>query len=479
MLFTFRCLPCRVWHPPGSGKVRRRSPSPLSPDINTALPLLLVHLSFTSSRFPASVPLSTPGPWSALSTPLRARTATHTHHTCTHSQHAPVESDLFTTISIPRGAGLHLSSHRWRWKLDQARLPVYRTLLFSSYTPSNTLASRTPSLPPSPLLALSQLAATAAASYWALALVALRIGVAMTKAPAQWTWRSHGLDQSNICLMFPLRFLSTAPPTYGRRWTLESGLVTPPAWIQPRLIGQPSRGQLSWSFRHLLVLTWQRLDYEDMHMHCPVMPGSAIRLLEVWRFHVPFGRALFTRASYSARFRTRGGDGLSCAGAEPCTINGEAFCEAKRWDYPASCCGETRWRHKVKKETGDDWMSKGEIVGKSHPDRVSRRGGAQWESSCMWCWSNTRSQRLEAVPGRSHWCERNDWRSAIGGLWSGGKRVGFAVRRLQWMACQPLCTYTRPLLVSLQLELPSQTPQPKKIRLHLDPLASFCTCVLQ
>lgn len=53
-----------------------------------------------------------------------------------------------------------------------------------------------------------------------------------------------------------------------------------------------------------------------------------------------FGRALFTRASYSARFRARGGDGLSCAGAEPCTIDGEAFCqafcqvfcEAKRWD---------------------------------------------------------------------------------------------------------------------------------------------------
>jgi len=93
-------------------QARRRSRSPLSPDINTALPLLLVHISFTSSRFPASVPLSAPGPCSASSTHLRARTATHTHHTCTHSQHAPVEPDLFTTISIPRGAGLHLSSHR-------------------------------------------------------------------------------------------------------------------------------------------------------------------------------------------------------------------------------------------------------------------------------------------------------------------------------------------------------------------------------
>ena len=126
--------------------------------------------------------------------PPRARTTTHTHHTCTHSQHAPVEPDLFTTILILCRAGLHLSSHRWGWKLDQAYLPVYRTLLFSSYSPSNTVASRTPSLPPSPLLALPQLAATTAASYWALALVALRIGVAMTKVPAQWTRRSHGLE---------------------------------------------------------------------------------------------------------------------------------------------------------------------------------------------------------------------------------------------------------------------------------------------
>ncbi len=124
----------------------------------------------------------------------------------------------------------------------------------------------------------------------------------MTKAPAQWTWRSHGLDQSKICLMFSLRFLSAAPPTYGWRWTLESCLLTPAAWIQPRLIGQPSRGQLSWSFRHLLVLTWQRLDHEDMHVHCPAMPGSAIRLLEVWRLHVPCCRALFTPTSYSAVF---------------------------------------------------------------------------------------------------------------------------------------------------------------------------------
>ncbi len=47
---------------PGSGKARRRSPSPLSLNINTALPLLLLYLSFISSRFPISVLLSTPSP---------------------------------------------------------------------------------------------------------------------------------------------------------------------------------------------------------------------------------------------------------------------------------------------------------------------------------------------------------------------------------------------------------------------------------
>ena len=41
---------------PQSGKARRRSRSPLSPDINAALPLLLIHLSFTSSRFPHRSP---------------------------------------------------------------------------------------------------------------------------------------------------------------------------------------------------------------------------------------------------------------------------------------------------------------------------------------------------------------------------------------------------------------------------------------
>lgn len=95
---------------------------------------------------------------------LARTTRPHTHHTCTYSQ-------------LAEG-----------WKLDQAHLPIYTTLLCSSYSPS---------LPPSPLLSLPQLTPTAAASYsywaasyWPLPLIALRIGV----ASAHGIRRSHGLD---------------------------------------------------------------------------------------------------------------------------------------------------------------------------------------------------------------------------------------------------------------------------------------------
>jgi hypothetical protein len=48
-----------------------------------------------------------------------------------------------------------------------------------------------------------------------------------------------------------------------------------------------------------------------------------IRLLEAWRFHVFVDRALFIRASYNARFRTRGDDGLSYVGTKSYIIGGE------------------------------------------------------------------------------------------------------------------------------------------------------------
>lgn len=63
---------------------------------------------------------------------LARTTRPHTHHTCTYSQLAE------------------------DWKLDQAHLPIYTTLLCSSYSPS---------LPPSPLLSLPQLTPTAVAFY--------------------------------------------------------------------------------------------------------------------------------------------------------------------------------------------------------------------------------------------------------------------------------------------------------------------------
>ena len=69
MLFTFRCLPCRVWHPPASGKACRHSPSPLSQSINNRpSPLVFHHSSsspwslspelFVGSSFPSHEPFA-------------------------------------------------------------------------------------------------------------------------------------------------------------------------------------------------------------------------------------------------------------------------------------------------------------------------------------------------------------------------------------------------------------------------------------
>lgn len=219
-----------VWHVEfdtlESSKVRRRSFSLLSLNINIVLSLLLVHLFFTAFRFFASIFLNIFDSWSILFTPLRARIATHTHHICIHFQHVSVEFNFFTTISISREAELHLFFHHWRRKLDQIRLSVYKTLLFFFYTFSNILVSRTSSLSSSFLLVLSQLAVIVVAFYWALTLIVLRIDVIKTKTSTQWTWRSHCLNQSNIYLMFFFRFLSTASSTYNRRETLESNLMT-------------------------------------------------------------------------------------------------------------------------------------------------------------------------------------------------------------------------------------------------------------
>jgi len=75
LLFTFRCLPCRVWHPPKSGKARRHCPSPLSQAINIRPSPLVFHLSFPSplslspgffvgSSFPSHDPSLRPQPTS-------------------------------------------------------------------------------------------------------------------------------------------------------------------------------------------------------------------------------------------------------------------------------------------------------------------------------------------------------------------------------------------------------------------------------
>ncbi len=78
MLFTFRCLPCRVWRPPKSGKARRHSPSPLSQSINNRPSPLDFHHSSSSpwslspglsvgSSFPSHDPSLGPQPTSGRS----------------------------------------------------------------------------------------------------------------------------------------------------------------------------------------------------------------------------------------------------------------------------------------------------------------------------------------------------------------------------------------------------------------------------
>ncbi len=42
------------------------------------------------------------------------------------------------------------------------------------------------------------------------------------------------------------------------------------------------------SFRHQLMLTWQRLDWENMHVHCAALPESELELLKRWHFPVSF-----------------------------------------------------------------------------------------------------------------------------------------------------------------------------------------------
>ncbi len=58
--------------------------------------------------------------------------------------------------------------------------------------------------------------------------------------------------------------------------------------------------------------------------------------------------------------------------------------------------------------------------------------------------------------------------------------VVFEWGRLQWTVYQPLCVQITRLSSShSNWNFPLRFPGPKKIRLHLDPLTSFCTCVLQ
>lgn len=41
----------------------------------------------------------------------------------------------------------------------------------------------------------------------------------------------------------------------------------------------PSSRTARSDFRHQPLLTWQRFNRKDVHVHCPLMPGSAIRAL--------------------------------------------------------------------------------------------------------------------------------------------------------------------------------------------------------
>ncbi len=78
LLFTFRCLSCRVWHPPKLGKARRHIPSPLSQSINNrpsplnfqhffSSPLSLSPGLSVGSSFPSHDPSLEPQPTSGRS----------------------------------------------------------------------------------------------------------------------------------------------------------------------------------------------------------------------------------------------------------------------------------------------------------------------------------------------------------------------------------------------------------------------------
>lgn len=153
-----------------------------------------------------------------------------------------------------------------------------------------------------------------------------------------------------------------------------------------------------------LLLTCQRLDREDVHVYCPVMPGSATRRCD----------ALLCRPSQhfllgpiAVTPRTCDGEGFSCADIDHAgsvdqqrpALREAKICIARALPYVlwSVLRGEklqlSNWlsRRSLVEAEGQEWdrgwgdVERSEILGDSHPDSASRHGScSRWASWTVW-----------------------------------------------------------------------------------------------
>ena len=107
---------------------------------------------------------------------------------------------------------------------------------------------------------------------------------------------------------------------------------------------------------------------ETGHKHCLATPGSGIEPLGFRRSRTPSGREARTGENPGCESAAK------CSCEVSCEVSGEGFGEASVRDGATGCCGGARSRRKVKRRTGDDWMTRDASGFESGPPRAARRG---------------------------------------------------------------------------------------------------------
>ncbi len=291
MLLTFRCLPCRVWHPPKLGKARPHSPSPLSQSINnrpspfnfhhSSSFLCLFRLGFLSA--PRSGPTTlrsdlnphlgeaSPLRWSILLAQFPRRPSGPRLVSCVPAHGLPrLKARTFPLDFLDRCPSRPSPApSRVILDLPVSLSPSLSVLLFSAH-----------SWPPVP-----RSISVAIIVHGVLGNRHRHDKGASKAEPAQsyrlcaetnWTNASHHPERVSYC---------AAGEWIAWCCCQRSGDIFCRSLACGNWAASSSSARLG--FRHQLVLTWQRLDWEDMHVHCAALPGSGLGLLERWHFPVP------------------------------------------------------------------------------------------------------------------------------------------------------------------------------------------------